>query len=141
LLCGLLVALLVEITFSSVMLALGGVVILAVIVAYFWVSVRSNVAKNWEGEAKAWQAKAERIEGEKAELQKEKEGLLKKMEGMQLELQECAQLRKDFTQHVLRTEAREERFHTCINRLERRLGIEETDFEDPTKHITQNPNL
>lgn len=123
----------VDVTFSNLVPGLAVVAILALIVAYFWVTFRRNsddakdkALKDWKDLAEARLAKNKDLEAENKTLKEE--------------LKDCAQLRDDFAQHVLRANARELLYQRCINNLEIRLKMEPTNFDDPTQHITQNPD-
>jgi septal ring factor EnvC (AmiA/AmiB activator) len=63
----------------------------------------------------------------------EKESALRELSTIQTHLGECERLRNDFATHNLRLNARLTNYERCINRLERDLGRQPTNFDDPFK--------
>lgn len=49
---------------------------------------------------------------------------------------DCERVRNDLSQLSLRLVAKNASYERCINRLEIRIGITPTNFDDPAQHIT-----
>lgn len=122
----------VEVTLSSLITALALIAIAATVAGYFIYTYRQSGSQARDRALQNWK---ELAESEQAK------NIILKAENTQLksEVQDYEQLRNDFAKFVLRTNAREEHYQRCINRLELKLGMEPTDFNDPTHHITESP--
>jgi cell division protein FtsB len=124
----------VDITLSNLLTGLAVVAIVALVIAYFVYNFRNSGSQARDKALKNWKDLAESEQAKNAQLVKENERL-------SAEVRDCAQLRDDFAQHVLRSTAREINYQRCINRLEVMLKLEPTNFDDLTQHHTsQTPD-
>jgi hypothetical protein len=117
--------LIIELTFSNVVTALAAFGIAGTVVGYFIYSartqkpkVRADAVSEFSQLAEALKTKLELMQGEIGALRGEHE--------------RCQRKINEVTAFNLRLQAREYHYQNRINRLERALGLEITDFNDFT---------
>jgi Tfp pilus assembly protein PilN len=123
----------VDVTLASLGTALGVAVAVLGAIAFLLSQWRTSSAKAADTALKNWREMAESEQAKNVELKR-------RNEEMEAELRECAGLRDDFAKHVVRAAAREKKYQESINDLQRAMGKEQTDWDDPTQHVTQNPD-
>jgi septal ring factor EnvC (AmiA/AmiB activator) len=117
-------------TLQSILAVLGAVTIFILAVAGLILAIKRKAS---EQALEEWQtlaaARLETIHQER----NEKEHAQRELSTIQTHLGECERLRNDFAAHNLRLNARLTNYERCINRLERDLGRQPTNFDDPFK--------
>jgi hypothetical protein len=127
---------LAEITVRDVPIIFGGLIGFAIFAGGLWWFFRTGGDKAARQSAADWEGLANARLATIAERDMTIEGLKSHLAGKELELADCDGQRDKLDQQNLRLQARNESYERCINRLERRCGIAETDFNDPFQHIT-----
>lgn len=116
---------------TAIMLIVGALCALALAIGIIWYKFRQgkDVA---QGEAlEDWKQLAESRLAVIKELRQSLSDMNAEVGQHQAHLNECLQLRDEFAKHNLRLQARELIYQRCINRLESRLNLMPTNFDDP----------
>ncbi len=117
----------VDLSFKEVLAVLlsflGVVAILATVIGYFIVQVRKQSGAVKDGLISDLTKLCEVNKGKI-------EDLMKGLEGCKAEHEKCERRINDITIFNLRLQAREVGYQNSINRLEKKLGISQTDFND-----------
>jgi hypothetical protein len=125
----------IEITWSSLGTALGLIGLICVFIGYAISQYRKGsdeatgrALNNWKDLAGSETARRMALEGEKLSwIEREKH--------LTMDLEECAEFRDQFAQHLVRSAAREGKYQECINNLERAANVPITRFDDPREVI------
>lgn len=121
-------------SWGDVFLILGGIVFALAFTAYV---VKKGADKAGDRALEKWKSLAEANEAESRQLKSENEKMAAQNTELKREVDSCEEFRKEVAQTFLRYEARERQYQKCINRLERRLNIQETPFDDPGSQLHQ----
>src|SRR6266851_8355409 len=117
-------------TIAVAVLIIIGALVLCVV--YIRGKYGAEIQEAGEQATGTWRELAEGRLGRIADLEAEKEGLQQQVQSLRGHLTDCEKLRDEFALFNLRLQAKNRNYEKCINRLEKELNLQETNFEDPT---------
>lgn len=118
---------------QDILIVLGVLAVIAIAAGVVWYQFRKGGTEAADKAIANWKSLYESEEEKNTKLTKQ-------VEEYKQAHDECEKLRNEFAQHNLRLQARCANYERCINRLELRLDLEPTNFDDPTQHNTENPH-